>query len=54
MITSLHINDQYSIDELGLSLQQLNDTTAKAKIWLVGDFMYLVATLTGNICQREP
>ena len=33
-----HIDDQHSIDELGLSLQQLNETTSDAKVWLVGDF----------------
>ena len=33
-----HIDDQHSIDELGLSLQQLNETTSDAKVWLVDDF----------------
>jgi len=35
-----HVNDQHSIDELNLSLQQQNETAAGAKVWLVGCIMY--------------
>jgi len=33
-----HIDDQYSIQELNLSLQKLQEKASDAKIWLNGDF----------------
>ena len=33
-----HIYDQYSIDQLNLSLQKLCGLSSNSKIWLAGDF----------------